>query len=80
LGNFYLLTKAFKDVEPRFLAPLLNRWDVHNFQFNNSEKKFICLADTDEGPSIIEYPKALACMFEVDPKYPFTTAILKNFV
>ncbi|CAD8121629.1 unnamed protein product [Paramecium sonneborni] len=80
IRNVYLQHWAFKDIESRFLAPLLNRWDVHNFQFNNSEKKFICLAESDEGPSIIEYPKALACMFEIDTKYPFTNTLLKNFV
>ncbi|CAK61665.1 unnamed protein product (macronuclear) [Paramecium tetraurelia] len=80
IRNVYLQHWAFKDIESRFLAPLLNRWDVHNFQFNNSEKKFICLAESDEGPSIIEYPKALACMFETDTKYPFTNTLLKNFV
>ncbi|CAD8200712.1 unnamed protein product [Paramecium pentaurelia] len=80
IRNVYLQHWAFKDMESRFLAPLLNKWDVHNFQFNNSEKKFICLAESDEGPSIIEYPKALACMFEIDTKYPFTNILLKNFV
>ncbi|CAD8196616.1 unnamed protein product [Paramecium octaurelia] len=80
IRNVYLQHWAFKDIESRFLAPLLNRWDVHNFQFNNAEKKFICLAESDEGPSIIEYPKALACMFEIDTKYPFTNTLLKNFV
>ena len=38
------------------------------------------LADSDEGASIIEYPKCLACMFEIDTKYSPTIQILKNFI
>lgn len=38
------------------------------------------LAESDEGPQIIEFKSFLAVNFDIDPKYPESVKILKNYI
>ena len=65
-----------------FSVPLLNAWDIHNFSFVNEQKTFIVLADTDEGPSIVQMRQSntIGVMFDVQDRYQETMLLIKNYI
>lgn len=83
---------AFQDVASKFLSPLENNWDIHTFSFTNKDKveglgewmsrvqQFVVLAESDEGPSVLEFKCFLSTVFEIDQKYGETLKIINNFI
>ena len=67
-------------MDPEFIVPLKNSWDVHSFAYVNPEKMFVVLADSVRGPVIIESGNMLATMFTTDYKYPNTLEPIKNYI
>ena len=64
-----------------FIVPQQNAWDVHPLNITSSSSRLYVLAESLRGPQLITWKdNAVGVMFHIDPKYPQTVTILKNFV
>jgi len=81
----YLQHWICKGVKMEFKIPKINKWDSHplNIQLENAANignNYSTLAESDRGPQLIEHGNMIASQFHIDPVYPETLQILKNFV
>lgn len=70
----------FAECGLEFIVPHKSKWQVHSFTFMNRIKTFEVIADSKEGPLIIEYPNIIGVKFELDKRYPQTVKVLGNFL
>mmetsp|Transcript_7935 Transcript_7935/g.15428 ORF Transcript_7935/g.15428 Transcript_7935/m.15428 type:complete len:620 (-) Transcript_7935:28-1887(-) len=63
-----------------FLVPNLNAWDVHPINATEKENVFTVLAESERGPQIIIHQNFVGVQFHVNPRYPETLDVLRNFV
>jgi hypothetical protein len=63
-----------------FLVPNLNAWDVHPINATDKDSVIMVLAESVRGPQIILHHNFVGVQFHVNPKYPATLEILRNFV
>ena len=57
-----------------------SKWHVHGFKFPDPEKTYEVIAESDDGPFIIEFRNIIGVKFEISKKYPETRHIIRNFV
>ena len=57
-----------------------SKWHVHGFKFTDSEKTYEVIAESDDGPFIIEFRNIIGVKFEINKKYPETRHIIHNFI
>ncbi|CAD8132817.1 unnamed protein product [Paramecium octaurelia] len=71
----------FKDVMQEFLVHSKHAWDIHPFNVLNPKKTFVVLADSSKGPQVITVNENIVGLqFDINPKYPETQLILRNFI
>lgn len=63
-----------------FLIPQNNAWDIHPISMPEADNRFQVFAETARGPQVIIHHNSVGCMFHINPKYPTTVTILKNYV
>ena len=72
---------VIKDVETEFVVSTKNAWDVHPFNFVNSQRTFFTLAESSRGPILIEIGEnIIGAQFSVEEEYPETIKIFRNFI
>lgn len=74
---------VLKGIEAEFKANCLNKWNAHSVNITNIavvRRNYTILAECSKGPIIVEHNNTLAAQFTVDPNYPETVKMLKNFV
>ncbi|CAG9318747.1 unnamed protein product [Blepharisma stoltei] len=63
-----------------FLIPQCNAWDIHPIALPDNDNRFQVFAETQRGSQLIIHHNAVGSMFHINPKYPQTVQVLKNFV
>ena len=60
--------------------PHRSKLQIHSFKFPDPEKTYEVLAESDNGPFVIEFPNVIGLKFEINKKYPETHHIIMNFI
>jgi len=80
LKKIFLTHWLFGNCDMEFVVSYRGRWEVHSFSFTNKEKTFEVLAESENGPLIIEYPRIIGVKFPINKRYKETYQMLKNFI
>ena len=57
-----------------------NAWDVHPINTIDPENYYRVTAESDRGPMVITLNNAICTQFHINPKYPLSLTILRNYV
>eukprot|EP01017_Pseudomicrothorax_dubius_P028856 TRINITY_DN3459_c0_g3_i2.p1 TRINITY_DN3459_c0_g3~~TRINITY_DN3459_c0_g3_i2.p1 ORF type:complete len:607 (-),score=80.43 TRINITY_DN3459_c0_g3_i2:39-1859(-) len=81
IKKVYIQHWLVKGVDSEFLVPSNNMWDIHPFNFSNPKKVFYVIGEADRGAQIISFHDiVIACLFQINRKYPHTITVLENFL
>lgn len=70
-------------VDKDFVAINESLWDAHPIKMATTtlnETNYVTIADSDNGPEIVEHKNTVAVQFHVDSKYEATIKIMNNYI
>jgi len=70
----------FVNCNLEFTVPHKSKWQIHSFKFPDPAKTYEVIAESDDGPFIIEFPNIIGIKFEINKKYPETRQMIHNFI
>lgn len=83
IKKVFLQHWLLKGMKNAFPAKTKNTWDPHPINITNIsaiKRNYTTLAESNRGPQIAEHMSSIVLQFEINPKYPDSIQLLKNFI